>query len=52
MKILFVDEKDWTKKVPYTIHYLAEHLVKHGHTVIAVDFDDTWTWAHHFPARR
>ena len=46
MKILFVDEKDWTKKVPYTIHYLAEHLVKPGHTVVAVDFDDTWTRAH------
>ncbi len=48
MRILFVDEKDWTKKVPYTIHYLAEHLVEHGHSVFAVDFDDTWTHTHRF----
>lgn len=46
MRILFVDEKDWTKKVPYTIHYLAEQLAARGHTVLAVDFDDTWTKAH------
>jgi glycosyltransferase involved in cell wall biosynthesis len=42
MNILFVDEKDWGKKVPYTIHYLAEQLVARGHRVFAVDFDDTW----------
>jgi glycosyltransferase involved in cell wall biosynthesis len=42
VKILFVDEKDWVKKVPYTIHYLAEHLVKRGHQVFAIDYDDTW----------
>lgn len=42
MKILFVDEKDWVKKVPYTIHYLAEHLAKRGHRIYAVDYDDTW----------
>src|SRR5690349_13379542 len=42
MNILFVDEKDWSKKVPYTIHYLAEALVRRGHRVLAVDYDDTW----------
>ncbi len=42
MHILFLDEKDWGKKVPYTIHYLAEHLSQCGHTVWAIDFDDTW----------
>ncbi|HJZ47384.1 MAG TPA: glycosyltransferase, partial [Roseiflexaceae bacterium] len=46
MRILFVDEKDWTKKVPYTIHYLAEQLVKRGHQVWAIDFDDTWRREH------
>ncbi len=46
MRILFVDEKDWAKKVPYTIHYLAEHLVKRGHQVWAIDFDDTWRRTH------
>jgi glycosyltransferase involved in cell wall biosynthesis len=46
MRILFVDEKDWVKKVPYTIHYLAEHLVKRGHQVWAIDFDDTWRRSH------
>lgn len=48
MRVLFVDEKDWAKKVPYTIHYLAERLVKRGHRVFAVDYDDTWTRAHRF----
>jgi glycosyltransferase involved in cell wall biosynthesis len=46
MRILFVDEKDCVKKVPYTIHYLAEQLVKRGHQVAAIDFDDTWRRAH------
>lgn len=42
MRILFLDEKSWRKKVPYTIHYLAEQLVGRGHKVFAIDFDDTW----------
>ena len=42
MNILFVDEKSWSKKVPYTIHYLAEYLQDRGHHIIAVDFDDAW----------
>lgn len=48
MKVLFVDEKDWSKKVPYTIHYLAEHLVRRGHQVFAIDYDDTWKKEHAF----
>ncbi|NTW00621.1 MAG: glycosyltransferase, partial [Oscillochloris sp.] len=48
MRILFVDEKDWAKKVPYTIHYLAEHMASRGHQVFAVDYDDTWTKNHRF----
>ncbi len=42
MRVLFVDEKSWIKKVPYTIHYLAEQLVARGHAVFAIDYDDTW----------
>lgn len=45
MNILFVDEKSWQKKVPYTIHYLAEQLVLRGHSVHAIDYDDTWSRA-------
>jgi glycosyltransferase involved in cell wall biosynthesis len=43
MNILFVDEKNWVKKVPYTIHYLAEYMADRGHNIIAIDFDDSWT---------
>lgn len=48
MRVLFIDEKDWIKKVPYTIHYLAEHLARRGHHVFAIDYDDTWRKAHRF----
>ncbi|NTV99680.1 MAG: glycosyltransferase family 4 protein [Oscillochloris sp.] len=48
MRVLFIDEKDWGKKVPYTIHYLAEYMAKRGHEVFAIDYDDTWAKAHHF----
>lgn len=42
MNLLFVDEKSWMKKVAYTPHYLAECLVRRGHKVYVIDFDDTW----------
>ena len=42
MRILFLDEKSWEKKVPYTIHYFADRLSQRGHKIWAIDFDDTW----------
>ena len=43
MNILFIDEKDWVKKVPYTINYIAEGLKKLGNDVHVIDYDDTWS---------
>jgi glycosyltransferase involved in cell wall biosynthesis len=40
MRILFVTEVDWMKKVVFEIHYLSELLSKRGHQVYAVDCRD------------
>jgi hypothetical protein len=42
MNILFIHEVDWQKKVVYEIHNLAEILSVRGHTVYAIDYQNTW----------
>jgi len=43
MRILFVHEIDWIKKVALDMHYLAEILSSAGHQVYAIDYADTWS---------
>ena len=42
MNILFIHEVDWLKKVVFEIHNLAEILSVRGHTVYAIDYQNTW----------
>ena len=42
MRILFVHEVDWLKKVVFDIHSLAECLSMRGHRVFAIDYENTW----------
>lgn len=42
MRILFVHEVDWLKKVVFDIHSLADALSVLGHRVYAIDYEDTW----------
>jgi glycosyltransferase involved in cell wall biosynthesis len=42
MNILFVHEVDWLSKVVFDMHTLAESLSLRGHTVYAVDYENTW----------
>ncbi len=42
MKILFVHEVDWLKKVVFEIHSLSESLSLSGHQVYAIDYESMW----------
>src|SRR4030042_3101404 len=42
MNILFVHEVDWLNKVVFDIHSLAEALSLRGHTISAIDYENTW----------
>ncbi len=42
MNILFVHEVDWLSKVVFDMHTLAESLALRGHSVYAVDYENTW----------
>ena len=42
MNILFIHEVDWLNKVVFDIHDLSELLSSFGHSVFAIDFEDSW----------
>jgi len=42
MNILVIHEVDWLKKVVFEIHNISEQMSLLGHTVYAVDYEDTW----------
>jgi glycosyltransferase involved in cell wall biosynthesis len=42
MRILFVHEVDWLKKVVFDIHSLADALSVLDHRVYAIDYEDMW----------
>ena len=42
MNILFIHEVDWLNKVVFDMHTLAESLSLRGHSVYAIDYENTW----------
>lgn len=42
MKILVVQDADWTKKGPHQQHHLMEILSRHGNEVLVIGFDQLW----------
>lgn len=43
MRILVLQDADWTKKGPHQQHHLMELLSKRGHEIHVVGFDQLWT---------
>ncbi|MEL7669257.1 glycosyltransferase family 4 protein [Methanobacterium sp.] len=42
MKILLVQDADWTKKGPHQQHHLMELLSLEGHEIVVIGFDQLW----------
>ena len=42
MKILVVQESNWTDRGPHQSHHIMERLVQRGHEVRIIDFDILW----------
>lgn len=47
MRILFIHEIDWRRKVVFEMHSLSELLSLMGHQVYAIDHEDAWKRRHH-----
>lgn len=43
MKILLVQDADWTKKGPHQQHHLMELLSIKGHEIVVIGFDQLWS---------
>ena len=42
MKILLLQDVDWTKKGPHQQHHLMELMSRRGHEILVIGFDQLW----------